>query len=135
VTASKSNYRNGESGVKCPRVLVVEDEALVGMLLEDMLHDIGCAHVELLSRFADGLHAAENGNFDLAVLDVNLDGVASFPIAEQLIARNIPLLFATGYGTVGMDPRYANVPTLQKPFLFSDLEKLVRMVAFQNHAD
>ncbi|WP_045161956.1 response regulator [Stutzerimonas stutzeri] len=107
------------------RVLVVEDEALVGMLLEDMLSDIGCAHVEVLSRFADGLQAAETGSFDLAVLDVNLDGVASFPIAEQLIARNIPLLFATGYGVDGMDPRFSDIPTLQKPFFFSDLERVV----------
>lgn len=107
------------------RVLVVEDEALVGMLLEDMLSDIGCAHVEVLSRFADGLLAAETGAFDLAVLDVNLDGVASFPIAEQLIARNIPLLFATGYGATGMDPRFSDIPTLQKPFFFSDLERVV----------
>ncbi|WP_413043576.1 response regulator [Pseudomonas sp. YJ42] len=107
------------------RVLVVEDEVLVGMLLEDMLSDIGCAHVEVLSRFADGLQAAETGSFDLAVLDVNLDGVASFPIAEQLIARNIPLLFATGYGADGMDPRFSDIPTLQKPFFFSDLERVV----------
>nr|WP_038623425.1 response regulator [Stutzerimonas stutzeri] len=105
--------------------MVVEDEALVGMLLEDMLNDIGCAHVEVLSRFADGLLAAETGSFDLAVLDVNLDGVASFPIAEQLIARNIPLVFATGYGASGMDPRFSNVPTLQKPFFFNDLERVV----------
>lgn len=105
------------------RVLVVEDEALVGMLLEDMLTDIGCAHVELLSQFADGLRAAETGEFDLAVLDVNLDGVSSFPIAEQLIARDIPLLFATGYGASGMDSRFPDIPTLQKPFFFSDLKR------------
>ncbi len=112
--------------VRCPRVLVVEDEALVGMLLEDMLQDIGCESVELVPRFADGLQAAENGQFDLALLDVNLDGVDSFPIAERLMARNIPLIFATGYGAVGMDPRYAHIPTLQKPFFFSDLERVVR---------
>lgn len=107
------------------RVLVVEDEALVGMLLEDMLSDIGCAHVEVLSRFSDGLLAAETGTFDLAVLDVNLDGVPSFPIAERLMARNIPLVFATGYGAGGMDPRFLNIPTLQKPFFFGDLERIV----------
>ncbi|HBS77198.1 response regulator [Stutzerimonas stutzeri] len=110
----------------CSRVLVIEDEALVGMLLEDMLQDIGCEHVELVPRFAEGMQAAENGDFDLAVLDVNLDGVSSFPIADRLIDRNIPLVFATGYGSVGMDPRYAHIPTLQKPFFFSDLEQIVR---------
>lgn len=108
------------------RVLVIEDEALVGMLLEDMLQDIGCASVELISRFDEGLRAAQDGHFNLAVLDVNLDGVISFPIAEQLIARNIPLVFATGYGSVGMDPSYAHVPTLQKPFFFKDLEQAIQ---------
>lgn len=125
------NNHNSETGSESAlegiKVLVVEDEALVGMLLEDMLHDIGCGKVEVLSRFADGLQAATSGDFDLAVLDVNLDGVPSFPIAEQIIARNIPLLFATGYGSGGMDPRFSNVPTLQKPFFFSDLEKGVRV--------
>lgn len=125
MTASNSNTGKSQRSVEHSRVLVVEDEALVGMLLEDMLRDIGCAHVELMSSFADGLRAAESGNFDLAVLDVNLDGVASFPIAEQLIVRNVPLVFATGYGVVGMDPRYNDIPTLQKPFSFSDLERLV----------
>ncbi|WP_407290681.1 response regulator [Stutzerimonas zhaodongensis] len=110
----------------CSSVLVIEDEALVGMLLEDMLQDIGCEHVELVPRFADGMKAAESGSYDLAVLDVNLDGINSFPIAERLIARSIPLIFATGYGSVGMDPRYAHVPTLQKPFFFADLERVVR---------
>lgn len=112
--------------INCSRVLVIEDEALVGMLLEDMLHDIGCKHVELAPRFAEGLQAAEHGEFDLAVLDVNLDGVNSFPIAERLIERKIPLIFATGYGSVGMDPRYVDIPTLQKPFFFSDLERVVQ---------
>lgn len=110
----------------CSRVLVIEDEALVGMLLEDMLQDIGCEHVELVPRFAEGMQAAESGDFDLALLDVNLDGVSSFPIADRLISRNIPLVFATGYGSVGMDLRYAHIPTLQKPFFFSDLERVVR---------
>lgn len=123
--ARNSNVGSGKS-LENVRVLVVEDEALVGMLLEDMLIDIGCAQVELLSRFADGLHAAKTGSYDLAVLDVNLDGVPSFPIAELLIARKIPLLFATGYGAGGMAPRFADIPTLQKPFFFSDLEEGVR---------
>lgn len=107
------------------RVLVVEDEALVAMLLEDMLQDIGCTAVELAPRFDDAMRAAELGEFDLAVLDVNLDGISSFPIADRLIERGIPLIFATGYGKAGTDSRYAVIPTLQKPFFFSDLERVV----------
>lgn len=112
--------------VQGSRVLVIEDEALVGMLLEDMLQDLGCASVELVSRFDEGLKAADSGDFDVAVLDVNLDGVISFPIAERLIARNIPLVFSTGYGSLGMDPSYAHIPTLQKPFFFGDLERAIQ---------
>ena len=108
------------------KVLVIEDEALVGMLLEDMLQDIGCGSVELVQRFDDAMRTAEVGEYDLAVLDVNLDGLSSFPIADRLMKRGIPLIFATGYGKAGMDPRYAGVPTLQKPFFFGDLEQVVR---------
>ncbi len=61
------------------RVLVIEDEALVGMLLEDMLQDIGCQRIELVPRFDEAMQAAEEGDYDLAVLDVNLDGTNSFP--------------------------------------------------------
>lgn len=91
--------------IRCARVLVIEDEALVGMLLEDMLQDIGCGAIELVPRFAEGLEAAEHGDFDLAILDVNLDGVSSFPIAERLLARNIPLglrhrLWLARYGSL-----------------------------------
>ncbi len=112
--------------LSCARVLVIEDEALVAMLLEDMLQDIGCGEVELAPRFADGMRAAENGTFDVAILDVNLDGTSSFPIADRLIARGVPVIFATGYGAHGVDPRYAQMPTLQKPFFFDDLERVVR---------
>lgn len=111
--------------VDSAKVLVIEDEALVGMLLEDMLQDIGCTTVELVPRFDDAMHAAEHGEFDLAVLDVNLNGISSFPIADRLIARGVPVVFATGYGKAGMDPRYAAIPTLQKPFFFGDLERVV----------
>jgi len=108
------------------RVLVVEDEALVGMLLDDMLQDIGCESVQLASRFDEAMRAAEQDEFGLAVLDVNLDGVSSLPIADRLIELGIPLIFATGYGKSGLDSRYANIPTLQKPFFFADLERVVQ---------
>lgn len=111
--------------VRGARVLVIEDEALVGMLIEDMLQDIGCGSVRLVAQFDEAMRAAEQGEFDLALLDVNLDGINSFPIAERLIERGVPLIFATGYGKVGMDPRYAAIPTLQKPFFFDDLQRLV----------
>ncbi|UPQ80947.1 response regulator [Pseudomonas knackmussii] len=122
---SNSNVAAGRR-LENMRVLVVEDEALVGMLLDDMLQDIGCESVQLASRFDEAMRAAEQEEFGLAVLDVNLDGVSSLPIADRLIELGIPLIFATGYGKSGLDSRYANIPTLQKPFFFADLERVVQ---------
>lgn len=111
--------------VEALRVLVVEDEAMVAMLLEDMLLDLGCRAVEIASRLDTGVRAAQQGDFGFAVLDVNLDGVKSFPIADALRLRGIPFIFASGYGTSGLEQRYADVPTLQKPFRAADLASMV----------
>jgi CheY-like chemotaxis protein len=103
------------------RFLVVEDEGAVGMLLEDMLTDLGYEVVEVAARLAEGLGKAEKETFDCAILDVNLDGRPSFPIAEALCRRGIPFLFVTGYGSKGIDPNFAAHPVLAKPFLQREL--------------
>ena len=78
----------GPSGRK-ERVLIIEDEGAVGMLLEDMLADLGYEVVGVAARLAEGLRKAESETFDCALLDVNLDGRSSFPIAEALRKRAI----------------------------------------------
>ncbi len=103
------------------RVLIVEDEGTVGMLFEDMLTELGYEVAALAARLADGLRKAETGVFDFAILDVNLDGRSSFPIAEVLMKRGIPFLFVTGYGARGLDPIFAGHPVLAKPFLQTEL--------------
>jgi DNA-binding response OmpR family regulator len=103
------------------RVLVVEDEDLIAMFVEDMLTDMGHEVGAIAARMEDGLREAETGSFDFAIVDVNLDGVPSYPVAEVLRARGIPFVFATGYGAAGLDPRFVGASTLQKPFTEADL--------------
>jgi CheY-like chemotaxis protein len=112
------------------RVLVVEDEMLVAMNIEDMLLDLGHEVAGLASRLEPALSLARDGAFDLAMLDVNLAGQQSFPVADVLIARGIPFLFATGYGSQGIAEAYRDRPVLQKPFRTRDLgEALERIEA------
>lgn len=103
------------------RILVVEDEMLVAMNIEDMLLDLGHEVAGLASRVEPALALAREGEFDVAMLDVNLAGKPSFPVAEILIERGIPVLFATGYGIKGIPEAFHACPVLQKPFREKDL--------------
>jgi CheY-like chemotaxis protein len=103
------------------RILVVEDEMLVAMNIEDMLLAMGHEVAGLASRLAPALQLAREGEFDLAMLDVNLAGETSFPVADILRERGIPFLFATGYGADGIEEGYRGAPVLQKPFRLRDL--------------
>ena len=94
---------------------------LVAMNIEDMLLDLGHEMAALACRLADGLALAREGGFDAAMLDVNLAGERSFPIADVLRARDIPFLFATGYGLRGIEEAYRASPVLQKPFRAQEL--------------
>ncbi len=118
---SSTSPPSGEAKQK-PRVLIVEDEGTVGMLFEDMLTDLGFEVGAVAARLKDGLQQAENGRYDCAILDVNLDGQPSYPIAQALIERRVPFLFVTGYGAKGLDRRFAHHPILAKPFLQSELD-------------
>jgi CheY-like chemotaxis protein len=108
------------------RILVVEDEMLIGMLLEDMLTDMGHEVAAIVPRLKDALAAVERESFDLAVLDVHLHGESAFPVADALIAKGVPFIFATGYGERGLPESYRGRPVLQKPFARDDLERLLK---------
>lgn len=98
------------------KVLVVEDDAIIAMMVEDMLSDLGCVIVATAGKLEPALALAETLSFDLAMLDVNLNGKESFPIAEVLTRRGVPFVFATGYGARVTASRYRDAPTLQKPY-------------------
>ena len=103
------------------RVLVVEDEMLVALLVEDMLVELGYEVVGIASRLAMALTMAETLSFDVAILDVNLAGEKSFPVAEALESKGIPYIFATGYGRAGLDGGHRPRAALSKPFRIDDL--------------
>ncbi|MBD3834158.1 response regulator [Brevundimonas bullata] len=99
------------------RVLVIEDESLVAMLLETILEDMGCAVVGPESNIDDGLVAATTeASLDAALLDVNVAGREVFPVADALRARGVPFVFSTGYGEAGLPEHWRGNPTIQKPF-------------------
>jgi len=104
------------------RVLVIEDEALVMMLLEDTLTEVGCEVVGRASQSQDAMEKAGTLSFDVAILDVNLNGHQTLDIADRLVERGIPFVFATGYGASSFLARFEGVPILQKPFQQYNLE-------------
>lgn len=109
-------------------MLVVEDEALVAMLIEDMLTELGYEVLGPAMRLEPALKMARDETFDLAILDVNLANEQSFPIAQLLQERGIPFFFATGYGLRGLDERFRTVMTLQKPFESHQLADAISIV-------
>ena len=104
------------------RVLIVEDEYLIRLLLEDMLEELGFEVAGVASSVSEGKTQAETAQIDLAILDVNIDGEQVFPVAEALKGRNLPFCFITGYGAQGLPEQYRAMPTLQKPFQMADLK-------------
>lgn len=99
------------------RVLVVEDESLVAMLLQTILEDMGCTPVGPASNIDDGeAMARDTTDLDAALLDVNVAGRQVFPVAEALRARGVPFVFSTGYGEGGLPDEWRGNPTIQKPF-------------------
>ena len=99
---------------------------LVAMNIEDMLLELGHQVAGLASRLEAALSLACEESFDVAMLDVNLAGQASFPVAEALAKRGIPFLFATGYGVQGIAEEFREAPVLQKPFRARDLDAALR---------
>jgi DNA-binding response OmpR family regulator len=103
------------------RILVVEDEFLVAMLIEEILESAGCVVSGPIPRVAEALDAARREVCDAAVLDINLAGERVFPVAEILSRRNIPYLFVTGYSAGALPGEYAKRPRICKPFKIADL--------------
>jgi CheY-like chemotaxis protein len=109
------------------RLLVVEDEAMIALMIEDMLGAFGCVVVDVAGTLARGLAIVCNENvaIDGAILDINLGGEQVYPVAERLRLRGVPFIFCTGYGRAGLAPRFAQVPTLAKPYQAEDLEQML----------
>ena len=114
-----------QSATPAKRILVVEDELMIRMLLEDMLGELGYTVAAEAARIEEALEAAKNADFDIAILDVNLNGQPISPVADALVARGMPFVFATGYGERGLPEPYRDRPTLKKPFHMDVLKQML----------
>ena len=112
------------------RVLVVEDEMMVLMMIEDMLADLGCESVTGAATVDQAVARIEAQTFDAAMLDMNLNGNKSHAVADALAARGVPFIFSSGYSGHDMRDGYRDRPMLKKPFRFEELaEILTRLLA------
>lgn len=116
------------------RILVIEDETTIALLIEDMLTDLGHEVAGLAMRLPQALERAKAERIDLAILDVNLDGRPSYPVADLLESRGVPVIFASGYGSGGLDPAYRDRVTLTKPFFLNDLQGAIEQAIEQGVA-
>ena len=107
--------------LKGVRVLVVEDEYLVAILIEEILQSAGCVVMGPVPRLPEALDAIDRESCDVAVLDVNLAGERINPVADALSERNVPFLFVTGYGANSLPREYAQRPHICKPFRMAEL--------------
>ncbi|AKF45886.1 response regulator [Pseudomonas fragariae (ex Marin et al. 2024)] len=106
-----------------PKVLLVEDETMLAMLMEMMLEDLGFATAYHASTLNDGVEYARNGEYDLAILDINIIGGNSFPIAAAIADRGIPFMFCSGYGRLGIPDAWLNRRCVAKPFSAEQLSE------------
>jgi PAS domain S-box-containing protein len=110
--------------VERPRVLLVEDEALVGIMIQECLTEFGFQIVGPVCTASDALAAAKHDQFDAAILDINLADGSVYQVAEILVERHVPFIFVTGYDSAGVDSRFNEVPVLQKPIERQTLQRI-----------
>ncbi len=106
-------------------VFLVEDEVLIRMMVADMLEELGYRVVAEAGEIGEAIKLAESADFDIAILDVNVNGKVITPVAELIKARQRPFIFATGYGSSGLPEEYRDQPALQKPFQLETLARLM----------
>ena len=106
-------------------IFLVEDEVMIRMMVADMLEELGYSVAAEAGEVSDALKLAQSVEFDLAILDVNVNGKVISPVADLIKARNRPFIFATGYGSSGLPEEYRDRPALQKPFQLETLGKMI----------
>ena len=106
-------------------VFLVEDEVMIRMMVADMLEELGYSVAAEAGEINEAIRLAESAEFDIAILDVNVNGKVISPVADVLKARQRPFIFATGYGAQGLPEEYRNRPALQKPFQMETLAQVL----------
>ena len=113
-------------------ILIVEDEPIIGLVLEDYLRERGAAPL-LAETLEMAFDALASTSFDLAILDVNIHGKTSYGLAQVLLERGTSVIFATGYGNAMHPAEFADVPTISKPYQLRALENaLAELVSANN---
>src|SRR3954469_2086735 len=106
-------------------VFLVEDEVMIRMMVADMLEELGYSIAAEAGEINEAIRLAQCAEYDLAILDVNVNGKVISPVAELIQARNRPFIFATGYGSSGLPEEYRDRPALQKPFQIETLRRMI----------
>lgn len=106
-------------------ILVIEDEMLILMMIEDMLADLGCESIAVASKIGQAVTLIDGQLFDAAMVDLNLNGIASYPIADALTARDVPYFFSTGSSVTNIEDGYRDQDVLKKPFTFEQLSNML----------
>jgi DNA-binding response OmpR family regulator len=127
---SLHNEQTGSSNIDTAgcRVLVVEDETLIAVLIEETLEEMECKIIGPAAKLETALQLARAGEFDIAILDVTVRGGKVYPVAEELLARGIPFVLASGYGDWALPNALREQRRLLKPFTPSMLEQEVRVL-------
>lgn len=115
------------TSTRLPRgsVFLVEDEVMIRMMVADMLEELGFSVAAEAGEINEAMRLAQSTDFDLAILDVNVNGKVITPVAELIKAKGRPFIFATGYGSSGLPEEYRDRPALQKPFQLETLAQLI----------
>lgn len=115
-------------GLRGKRVLLVDDEFLLILQLEELLHSLGCAIVGPYGDLHAALAGARRAEIDFAILDVNLNGTMVFPLADELHERGIPFILLTGYGRTSLPERFQATPRLSKPYDPATLLREIKLI-------
>jgi two-component SAPR family response regulator len=113
------------------RILVVEDEMLIALQVEEVLVKLGCDIVGPVGKLESALQLASEGKIDAAVLDVSIRGGKVYSVAEQLLARGIPFVLASGYGDWALPKALKNHPRIMKPFTATALEEQIKLLCHE----
>ena len=113
-------------------VFLVEDEVMIRMMVTDMLEELGYSVAAEAGEIGEAMKLAQSAEFDLAILDVNVNGKVISPVADVLAARKRPFIFATGYGSSGLPAEYRDRPALQKPFQIETLARTIEQALKRN---
>ncbi len=128
--AKKSDAQKSAKGL---RILVVEDETMVLLMIEEMLADLGCEAAASAATAQQALELIATQPFDAALLDMNLNGETSEAVAKALVTQGTPFIFCTGGDVLDAAPEFRDHPCLRKPFSYEDLAAKLRELHLQPH--